>query len=86
MRVVKRLGRPAVMLGWLLLLIGLVVGAAATGPAADEPVVATPRAQEVLDRLDERIPGAGDPTGWIVYREDALLPAESRAPSAEHPT
>ena len=62
--------RVVTLLVWGLLLVGPGLAATlvgpATGPAADGPTAPSTRAQQALDRLGERIPGAADPTGWVV--------------------
>ena len=69
---VSRLGaaaarrRAVTLLVWGLLLVGMGLAATLIGPAADGPTAPSTRAQQALDRLDERIPGAADPTGWVV--------------------
>jgi RND superfamily putative drug exporter len=58
--------RVVTLLVWGLLLIGLGLAAILIGPAAAGPTAPSTRAQQALDLLDQRIPGAADPTGWVV--------------------
>lgn len=67
-----RFGRATTAAVWGLLLVGLGVAAGLLGPVvgpfgdSTDPVSPPTRAQAALDRLGQRIPGAADPTGWVV--------------------
>jgi len=73
---------------WGVLLVGLGAAAAMTGSVEMDGLAAngssrpaTP-AQDALDRLDTRIPGAGDPTGWVVLIAPDGTTVDDRAFSA----
>src|SRR6478672_11782591 len=60
--------RWAVLIVWLALLIGLGGAAAAfSGTMTSSFSIPGTKAQAALDQLGEKIPGAGDATGRIVF-------------------
>ena len=60
--------RWAVLIVWLALLIGLGAAAAAfSGTMTSSFSIPGTKAQAALDQLGEKIPGAGDATGRIVF-------------------
>ena len=60
--------RWAVLIAWLALLLGLGAAAAAfSGTMTSSFTIPGTPAQAALDQLGEKIPGAGDATGRIVF-------------------
>src|SRR5664279_3778336 len=60
--------RWAVLIAWLALLLGLGAAAAAfSGTMTSSFTIPGTQAHAALDQLGEKIPGAGDATGRIVF-------------------